>query len=295
MNNMATLSEVIERFIFAKQAERYSHWTIEDYSKTYKKFIDFVDPNTPFKFIDALTVWQFLADQDQVADKTLCNYHTALSSLYTWAVEHDYADTHVLNKVKRPTFVVPEMVPYTQAEVTKILRSCRYTRDRAIVLVLLDTGMRASELCALQLDDWVDQTLQIRCGKGKKSRIVPISDKTDQLILKQLKKRRIGVNGLAGGDGLFASNISGNPLCYTSLASLMERLGKYSGVQGVHCHRFRHTFAITFLRNGGNIFTLKKILGHSTLMMVQRYLAIAQSDVVEAHAVASPVTVWGLG
>ena len=287
-----TLFMVIDEFFDARRAERYSPWTIDDYQNTFTKFQQYAGADTEFERIDAAVVRGFLSCQDGISDKTLCNYHTALSSLWTWAVDNQLTKEHIIRKIRRPSYVTPRIVPFSEDEINKILKACRCPRDRAIVMVLLDTGMRATELTGLHLDDWGDRSLLIRCGKGKKSRIVPLSEATEKAIHRQLLKRSVGLGGVAGGCALFASNISGKPFSYTALSSLMDRLEKYSGVSGVHCHRFRHTFAITFLRNGGDIYTLKRILGHSTLMMVQRYLDIAQSDVARAHAKASPVTNW---
>lgn len=287
-----SLAVVIRDYVDAKKAERYSPWTIDDYQNTFSKFQLFAGRDVIFTGIEAATVRQFLGDQEGIADKTICNYHTALSSLWTWAFENGYAKEQIIRKIKRPTYVTPRIIPFSEVEINKILKACRYPRDRAIVMVLLDTGMRATELTGLKLDDWVDGTLHIRRGKGKKSRIVPISDPTEKAIYRQLLKRKIDVDGVAGGDALFASNISRKPFSYTALSSLMERLEKYAGLRDVHCHRFRHTFAINFLRNQGDIFTLKRILGHSTLMMVQRYLDIAQTDLANAHKKASPIINW---
>ena len=71
-------------------------------------------------------------------------------------------------------------------------------------------------------------------------------------------------------------------------------MGAKAGVQNCHPHRFRHTFAVNFLRNGGNAFELQMALGHMTLQMAQTYLALAQADLDAAHRKASPVENWRL-
>jgi integrase/recombinase XerD len=79
-----------------------------------------------------------------------------------------------------------------------------------------------------------------------------------------------------------------------TVRSLLRRLGERAGVDNVHTHRFRHTCAIEYLRNSGDIFTLQSILGHKWLTMVKHYLSIATNDVAKAHRRASPVDGWRL-
>ena len=92
---------------------------------------------------------------------------------------------------------------------------------------------------------------------------------------------------------LFATK-DGRPLTRVALLELVSDLGAKAGVVDTHPHRFRHTFAINFLRNGGNVYELQMALGHSSLDMVKRYLSLAQTDLDRAHQEASPVANWRL-
>jgi site-specific recombinase XerD len=78
------------------------------------------------------------------------------------------------------------------------------------------------------------------------------------------------------------------------LRQLLHRLGVRAGISKVHPHRYRHTFSINYLRNGGNVFTQKELLGHSDLEMTEKYVRIAQVDAAKGHRKAGPVDNWRL-
>jgi site-specific recombinase XerD len=163
-------------------------------------------------------------------------------------------------------------------------------RNRAIILVLLDTGIRASELCALQIHqvDLGNRRLRV-FGKGNKERTIPFSARTGQAIWKYLATRG---DDLAD-NFLFATSNDG-PINRHDLRKILVRIGKRAGLEGVNVHRFRHTFAINYLRNGGDPWSLQMMLGHSTMEMVKNYLALAQADLEKNHKIASPVDNWRL-
>jgi integrase/recombinase XerD len=79
-----------------------------------------------------------------------------------------------------------------------------------------------------------------------------------------------------------------------SLRLVIKQLGQNAGVEDIYPHKFRHTFAITYLRSGGDIFTLQMLLGHADLQMVRHYAQIAEVDVRRAHRRASPADNWRL-
>ena len=130
----------------------------------------------------------------------------------------------------------------------------------AMVLLLLDTGMRASELCALTLGNThLNEGYVKALGKGAKERIVPFGTLTRKSLLRYIHSYR-PEPASAEVDELFLST-NGTPLSYDGLAQALKRLGKAAGVPRLHAHLFRHTFAVRYLMDGGDLMTLKLILG----------------------------------
>lgn len=292
MNKNKTLSEVAEDFLFARTVERYSPATIRTYKTVLDMFAQSAGESTKFDQLGPDAIRRFLAEKIDLEDKTVCNYHTVLAALWTWAVEQGYTRDHVVHKVKRPRYVRKPIEPFNEDQVKRIFKKCRGWRERAIILILLDCGIRASELVALTVDDWIPGALIIRKGKGKKARKVPITEFTERAIFRSLGKRVIYPEGMGAGLSLFSSQYPSLALTYDAIRSLMDRLEERSSVPNIHAHRFRHTFAINYLRNNGDIYTLKRILGHSDLKTVQIYLHIAQNDLERVHDEASPVLKW---
>jgi integrase/recombinase XerD len=130
-------------------------------------------------------------------------------------------------------------------------------------------------------------------GKGNKERIVFFGKRTGKALWKHLLPR---LNTDQPQDYLFAVDFPRDPrkMRRGVLMHLLKRIGERAGVLGVHPHRYRHTFAITYLRNGGDVLTLQALLGHADLKMVKRYAQVAASDCARVHQAASPVDNWRL-
>jgi site-specific recombinase XerD len=148
---------------------------------------------------------------------------------------------------------------------------------------MLDTGARANEVCQLPESDvnWSQRLAKVY-GKGAKERYVPFSAATMKAIQRYMVKARE-----RDCDRLF-QNEEGKPLSTSGLLQLCNRLGEKAGVE-LNPHKFRHTFAISYLRSGASVFALQKTLGHSSLDMSLRYAALVTEDLVNDHAKHSPV------
>jgi len=304
-----TLSRAIEGYFITANARRLSPHTLRDYNNTFRRFEEFLERDPPLCRITPADVHAFLGSLNGLSAKTLRNYHTGLSALWTWALKEGLAEEHIVRAVDPPKPEKRAIIPYTEQEIRAMLaacdqsrsyerpgkRRCSHTRptadrDRAMVAFLVDTGVRASELCNMRLRDVrLDTQQALVMGKGSKERLVEFSPNTAKHLWRYLATRDETVDR----DFFFVS-LDGQPLSRYALRRLIINIGTRAGVPRANVHRFRHTFAIQFLRNQGNIFALQRMLGHSTLEMVNRYLKIAQADLKRAHRTASPLANWGL-
>jgi site-specific recombinase XerD len=162
-------------------------------------------------------------------------------------------------------------------------------RDYAMILMLLDTGMRLGELIGLKKNDvdFRNRTLKV-FGKGAKERRLPIGKRLLAALWKYQLHRPQPATGSI--DNFFLTR-DGWPLTKNRVETIIKNLGRKAGLQGVRCspHTFRHTFCIQFLRNGANLFSLQQMTGHSSLEVLRGYVALAESDLKIAHQRFSPV------
>jgi len=304
-----TLSESIEGWTIAARARRLSINTLNDYGYSFRRFQAFIGRDLQLAAITTDDIKRFMAGLDGLSDKTALNIHTALSSLWNWAASEKVVERNIVRDVEPPDPEERAISPFSQQDVKAMLgsleRSKPYTRpgkrecthaarqmlrNRAIILLLLDCGLRASELAGLKIRSIDKRNSEVKVfGKGDKERILPFSPSTGQALWRYIATR----SGETVDASLFMSE-HGRPPDRDELLKIVRRIGDRAGVPGVHLHRFRHTFAINFLRNGGNVYALQMMLGHTTLSMCRRYLAISQADLQVAQQRASVVSNWNL-
>jgi integrase/recombinase XerD len=307
-----TLSQAVEGYLLHIAARRLTPDTITGYTRILNLLKAHFPHDPPVAALTVEDIEGFLAEAgEDVSDKTILNYHTALSSFYTWATSRrpPIVREHLMRQIPRPKPEERTIEPFTEAEVRAMLNNLSTSksydrpgkrttshslhhekRNRAIILVLVDTGIRSSELCDLSI---ADADLKMRrlhiFGKGKKERDVRMSARTAEAIWRYLTERP----DASLGDPLFITD-DDNKFTRHRLGRVIAAIAERAGVRNAHPHRFRHTFAVQFIRNHGDPFTLQDLLGHTTMEMVRRYLHLAQVDLDEGHKRASPVDNWRL-
>ena len=222
-------------------------------------------------------------------------YFREVRCFCTWLRAAGYTENDPfrgLRNVRLPRKVVPPLAP---AEIARLLACCDTRtamgrRDRALLLTLLDTGIRCAETVGLDLADCAltERRLLVRQGKGGKDRIVPFADRCADALAVYLADR-----GTAPGPLFVAARYArlhdGVRLRPNGLKQLLRRLGRAAGVPRVHAHRFRHTFATWAIAHDARELDVQHLLGHSSPEMVRRYSATyGSAQAAERHAAFSP-------
>lgn len=157
-------------------------------------------------------------------------------------------------------------------------------RDKAIILTLADSGLRAAELCALDLEDLdpTTGTILVKHGKGGKTRHVFIGQKARRAVRAWLKVR-------GAEPGALFSTETGGRLGYGGLRGVVQRLAERVGIPEPPLHSFRRCFAINFLRGGGDLLSLQRLMGHAGLGLLKRYAKQNTDDLRTVHGQNSPI------
>jgi len=212
------------------------------------------------------------------APGTVRHYLNVAKILFTWCVEEDYLDASPGQHFRLPHPDNKDVEPYNDEEVSAMLDACDReiqrgnrlcgARNKAIISIFVDTGLRLNELTEMRLSELDPHLQQVRVmGKGARLRVVPLNGQARKALKLYLKEYRQG-----GGDEVWQTG-DGRPLTHHGIRLMVDRLKARSGVRagGGSAHRFRHYFATRYLENGGNLNSLRLLLGHSTLYMVLRY------------------------
>ena len=305
------LFELIDYYEVCNRAEGKSPKTISWYSANLKSFRNYLkNRHLPDSLdnIDTKLLREYVlylmkrnrfdghpytpAQTDLLSSATIHGHVRTLRAFYNWLVAEGLTQNNPAKDLKPPKVTRKVVSTLSDEEIGAILNafgtSPSDARNRALFMLLLDTGLRIGELVNLKMDDiHMDEGYLKVIGKGKKERIVPMGNNAQKALQRYLFRfRPKPTNPVI--NNVFLST-SSKPLTENSMKLMFTRLAKRSGVYRLHAHLCRHTFATRFLINGGDVFSLQQILGHSTLEMVRHYVNLASSHIAIQHQKFSPL------
>jgi integrase/recombinase XerD len=306
------LSEALQGFYYHLQGSGYSPSTVVIYQH-YLGMLNARLNDPDMLSITSVQLTQFMSwlateyvpirvngDTSPVRPSSLSNAWASIRSFFKWHAEQIGNDRPDL-ALKRPKVRYEEVRPLTKEECERLVKAAREVtvdpkdgkasyvmhhgtgeRNAAIIMTFLDTGMRLSELSRLTVGDLNLVTGEIhikpfRSGQKTSGRYVYIGKSTRAVVWKYLAKRKEH-DDLIPKDPLFAT-VDGLHFERTGIYGLITRIAERANVKDCYPHKLRHTFAVTYIRNGGDAFALQKLLGHTDLEMTKRYVAIAKADV----------------
>jgi len=216
------------------------------------------------------TVLQFAVSLKGVSPRTVHRRCAGLSSFFTFLQDMGHVKANPAKRVPLPKLPKPMPVCLTKETARKLISAAGTPWDRALVVLLLSTGIRRSEAAAITLDDLDLENGQLLVrGKGSKERIVPLADEAAAAVQEYLKHRVETTSR-----HLFVSRRGGHPIRHRVIADMLGRVIKRAGLegQGISPHKLRHTFATHLIRSGADIRTVQDLLGHTDLKTTAMYL-----------------------
>jgi site-specific recombinase XerD len=288
------MEKSLQRYLRWHKANGHSPKTIHWHTQTIEAFICYLREHSYSTDIEELhieAVREWVAEQQEreLSPHTIATRVRSLRAFTRWLLEEEWIDRDPLKRLRAPKAEEKPKEILTPADVDSLLAVCgkdtaNGLRDRALILALYSTGLRATELVSLRLEDldYDRGLITIRKGKGGKFRLVPLGPKVEKAIARYLARRQ----GKEDNSYLFLSD-EGQPLSYVALRQILRRRGAKAGIR-CHAHQFRHSFAVAYLRNGGRLETLRAIMGHSAYELTLHYARLAGVDLAAAHDTADP-------
>lgn len=288
-----TVDEILKMFLNYSKSKNLSKKTIRYYRNNFNKFIEFLKEND-IKIIgqvnNQVVIGFILYLQDEIDNpKSINTILRAVRAVLYYAMNLNYIDNFKIKMLKTQDKVKET---YTDAELRMLLKkpdinNCDFVEYRTWVMInwFLSTGNRMRTVRNIRIKDvnFEEENVLLRTVKNRKQQIIPLTKKMLEIILEYLQYR-----GGEPEEYLFTS-VYQEKLSTNAVVKAVNRYNRSRGVEKTSSHLFRHTFAKLWIKNGGDIFRLQKILGHSSLDMVKKYVNLYSHDLKDNFESYNPI------
>lgn len=285
-----SLDDALNTFLLDCKARRFTPRTLEHYRFRVGGFFVFLKSEAVTTLAQItpahIRLYYIHLEDKELSSHTVHTCARAIRAFLNFCVREELLSESPMRNValpKRdkllPNYLTPE-------EVTRLLDACETERERTLLLVLLDTGLRCTEACNLN-GEHVNHTtgaIIVKQGKGRKDRAVFLGSRSIKQLMRYYRE-----SGKPGDtEPLFRSERGQSRLTRSGLRQVLVRVGKRAGVV-VTPHKLRRTFATWAWRSGIDIKALQALMGHSDLNTLPAYLGIDADDLKRAHDRHGPV------
>jgi integrase/recombinase XerC/integrase/recombinase XerD len=281
-----------------QEDRNHSPKTVRWYRDMLGKFVEYVGNDSRLRDLtpDAVRGYQHNVQATDASKFTRHAYMRTLKTFVRWLEREEYIEARLAHRIEMPK--VPRYDDVTidvlnDDEISRLLEALAPatdvgSRNRAIVCLMLESGLRLDEVVTLRLGDVRAKEMYVRVhGKGDKESYVPIGPTTQKALMRYAEHFRLP----AKSDELsFFLNIYGEPLGYEAVKSTFDRLAKVTGIVRLHPHLLRHTAATRMLSNGADVHSVQRLLRHSDIRTTLRYAHLAPEHLQAKMQQFSPLT-----
>lgn len=252
--------------------------TIDAYERIVKKLFEAVQKNFTDMTVSDLRYFLAYEKSRGVSNRTLENTRVQISSFFTWLLDEELITKNPCRAIAPIKYPKEIRLPFSAIEIDAIRSACRTKKERAIVELLLASGIRVSELCSMRISDinFDTLTIKVREGKGSKQRTVYINELANKHLVEYLTSRNVN------GEYVFY-NKKKQPLNAGGVRHILKTIEERADVPNVHPHRFRRTFATGLANRGMEIQEIGKLLGHANLNTTLTYVYTSDADLHNSY------------
>lgn len=234
-----------------------------------------------------------LKQKDGLKPQSIVSMFKMVKAFFSWCEVEGYLKENIAKKVEVPKVPIKILNGFTVKEVQNMIEAFTYknyleTRNKAIIAMLADCGLRAMEIRGLKTAN-VRETSILVNGKGNKERVVFISPALKRILIKYERIKKEYFKEVDTVDNYFL-NYTGGSISHVALDNVIKKAGERAGIEGkrVSPHTFRHFYAVQCLTSGNiDVYSLSRLLGHSDISVTQRYLHTMNDEQLLGKAVSS--------
>ncbi|QNF29633.1 tyrosine-type recombinase/integrase [Metabacillus elymi] len=293
--------DVLEEYLYHCQAKGFTAKTMKNKRQEYKQLRLFLLEKRGINELENITAHDLksyvrLKQKDGLQPQSIVSMFKMIKAFFNWCVKEGYLKENISKNVETPKVPKKILKGFTESEVQAMIDAFTYknyfeARNKAIIAMLSDCGLRAMEIRGLETKNLKETTILVN-GKGNKERYIFISPALKKILIRYERIKKEYFKDKHSYSKSYFLSYKGDQISHVGLDKVIKEAGIRVGIEDkrVSPHTFRHFFSVQCILNGIDIYTLSKLLGHSEISTTQRYLqSLEDFELIEKAMPSSPL------